>query len=335
MAVPTSRKWIALSLMAVVLPISLLATLRITGILPEPPIPETITKETISWEWDRPSDDVALFRNEELRSLYRTDVSSIDIGILHCDYNEQCGASPFNGRDGVSFHVYANASVIQGVIHSLKVIFRPRDSNSFIVVSNSHYAWPAKYNTTITSMKLWSDSTSPAHVKAKATGSPCGVEILTFWVFKDQELENHQLNVTLKANYYNGTANLEVNLPIQLNMTTDIGDDFYTATEIREGEYCKCLDTIDCADMYIVDVPEGQTVNLTMTPPEDADFNLYLYNSDQEQIASSEETGNSTESIIYYAELPGPWYVKVTNNVWWLGHRLKGVYKLNVQMTEG
>jgi len=47
-------KWIFLGFLSIMVPIGLLATFRLTGVLQESPKPETITVESVDWNMSRP-----------------------------------------------------------------------------------------------------------------------------------------------------------------------------------------------------------------------------------------------------------------------------------------
>ena len=86
MRMPFSSKWASLALLSIIVPVSLLATFRLTGVLPEPPKPETITVETVSWNMSRPSDFTTV--DERVENVYADDVALVRLGIFIGGYYE-------------------------------------------------------------------------------------------------------------------------------------------------------------------------------------------------------------------------------------------------------
>lgn len=109
MEVPIKRKWTIASLMAVVFPTSLLATLRLTGILPEPREPETIMVETVDWKMTRPMDHTTV--DELVNNSYGNGVS-IDFGVLVVGYHEDEQGFPSCGNDYIQLALTAVANSV-------------------------------------------------------------------------------------------------------------------------------------------------------------------------------------------------------------------------------
>ena len=235
MGVPTGRRWIALSLLAVVLPVSLLATLRLTGILtgilPEPL--ETITVDTVSWQMDRPELDYAdsLHINETIQNGYSNNDTTIGIAVHLFDYVEDWNEIPYGRhKDGIAFRVDVAAAVAEGFESFFVVRFRAVDAYSTIYIErqfgNVSGQYLATYNATIIALravsKEWMDghwhNVGEAYVKAESTSSQCGLRGQIHWVFNDQNTEDHQLEASLEFTYFNQTASQKTVMPIILEM---------------------------------------------------------------------------------------------------------------------
>lgn len=228
MGVPTNEKWIALSLVAVVLPISLLVTLRLTGILPEPcmhaPL-ETITVEPASWQMDRPSGHV--YVNERIENNYTSHEVSARIGAYVTSYQENSRSIPFayghTGRDGVIFTPYVNLTFTHVLVESILIKFRLLEANASIFILSSHeesiYVFnpPLKeYNTSVTDIKWYAENLDTAFIKAQALRSPCGLQTQVYWIFHDENDQGHQLEVTLEIMYLDRTTHQKITVPIIL-----------------------------------------------------------------------------------------------------------------------
>jgi hypothetical protein len=80
------KKMASLTLLSIMLPISLLATFRLTGVIQEPPTPQIITVETVSWNMSRPSNYIIL--DVLGRNHYSDDIVSVNFSINIVTYHE-------------------------------------------------------------------------------------------------------------------------------------------------------------------------------------------------------------------------------------------------------
>ncbi len=210
MGVPTGRKWIAFSLLAVVLPVSLMVTLRLTGILPEPQTPETITIDEVEWEMERASEYVRI--EETVENTYTNSAIRVNTSVSIHSYFENGLADPYWNRDGIAFRVNINATTLEGSITSIVVRFFPSDVNATIYTG----AFLRSYNNTITYIKHIGTNTDIASVEARVSRTPCFLAVPAHWVFTDQNLENHQLKVNIKITYSNEETYQTIVIPIIL-----------------------------------------------------------------------------------------------------------------------
>jgi len=111
------------------------------------------------------------------------------------------------------------------------------------------------------------------------------------------------------------------------NSGTDAGNSFDQALRISAGSFTGYIDSTDTYDYYKVSVTSGQTVRVNMTPPYGSDFDLYLYNSYQTQVASSTLSGSQADSVTYTATLAGDYFIAM---VQWSG---SGVYSFDVWLS--
>ena len=155
------------------------------------------------------------------------------------------------------------------------------------------------------------------------------------WIFRDSDGLSHTITIQGKLVYYvDGLGNQTLYTdPVTITMTPDIGQTFETAKNVALGTHYGCLDTADRADIYSFDVPASDyVIEISMTPPGSANFDLYLYNPGGNCKESSNHGGNSTEEIKYLAKSGGDWYVNVTWSDWPGGHKLDGVYRLVINV---
>ena len=321
-----NRKILSLVVLGVVLPLGLLAAFRTAGILGEPPALETVTKEAVCWQIDRPSNDVDLI--ERVENTYTNDEVSLGIGVHIAEYEENELGYIYEGGDGVELHVYVNATMNPAFAVSFAVKFYPIDYDASVWVRED---FQVKHNVTVTHMKGIGTNASEAYVSATVTDSPSHLRVITYWLFNDQNIKDHQLKVVLEFTYRNTSTYKKLVLPILLDMVRDVGNTFETAKYVKTGEYRGCLESVDYIDMYAVEIQEGQTLSVVMTPPEEADYDLYLYNQDEVEIDNSTQTGTTPESIIYHANSTETLYIKV-KLMYRPPHVGDGIYRLKVKM---
>lgn len=226
MGVSISRGWLVVSLMAVVLPLSVLVTLRLTGILTGilPGPLETITVEPVHWQMDRPKLDPgqSFHIDETIQNGYSDNYTSIEISVHIMHYVEDWLWVPF-GNDGMAFKVNYTATLAEGLKASFAVKFRTVDNYSTVYVSRQYLV---AYNTTVTEMRLVSrewrkegwHNLGEAYVKAESTGSRCTLGDQIEWVFTDLNVEDHQLEVILEFTYFSQIATQKIAVPIILGM---------------------------------------------------------------------------------------------------------------------
>ncbi len=97
----------------------------------------------------------------------------------------------------------------------------------------------------------------------------------------------------------------------------DAGDTFSTATSIGYGSYWECAlyqsNPQDLDDYYkFYETGSGQSIYISMTPPLNQDFNLFLYNPNGAVKASSMRGPGQMEEISYTINLGGYWRIRVT-----------------------
>jgi len=111
------------------------------------------------------------------------------------------------------------------------------------------------------------------------------------------------------------------------NSGQDAGNSFAQALTIGAGSYTGFIDSTDTNDYYKVNLSSGQMILVYLTPPTGSDFDLYLYNPSQSQVASSTLSGNQTDTVSYMATSSGDYYIRVKQ---WSG---SGVYSFTVWLS--
>ena len=71
------------------------------------------------------------------------------------------------------------------------------------------------------------------------------------------------------------------------------------------------LSSTDTEDWFHMSVCPGQQISITLTVPTDYNFDLYIIDKYDTEVASSTNAGSASESVSYIADYPGKWYMSV------------------------
>jgi len=71
------------------------------------------------------------------------------------------------------------------------------------------------------------------------------------------------------------------------------------------------LSSSDDEDWFFFSVCKGQGVTITMDPPSGYDFDIALWNDNQDKVASSTNSGSATESLSYTVPYTEKWYFQI------------------------
>jgi len=199
-------------LLSILAPISLLVAFRLSGVLREPFASERFTVDKVMWEMERPSEYTRI--EKVIESTYTDYLISIDSSVSVHQYYENGLARPYNGRDGISFEVNVNATAIEGFIEFVAIEFY-RDANSTVYAAHKFSNYQ---NVIVTHIKGLSRDTDLTYIGAKVTKSPCSMIMPAYWVFTNQGLENHLLEVDVEVTYSNGATYRKIVAPIILEV---------------------------------------------------------------------------------------------------------------------
>jgi hypothetical protein len=323
MTLPSKHKWISLTILAILIPTGLLAAFKLTGIIPEPPtIAQTIEKEVVTLKFDRPSKDV---RSSPIANSYVDENVLINVSTSSIEYGEQ---SAFNNRDCVEANLWINATAFHGFVYSFEFSCNVDNASS---ITDGYYYYINMYNTTVAEHNA---AANRIYYKFRVSNSPAAIRIPLNWIYLEGDGSvDHQLSLNVSTVHYNGTAYHKVIIPLRINVTRDVGNTFEGAKMIGSGETLGSLDLGDRVDVYALHLSEGETINLTLIPAKEANFNLYLYNQNRVEIAKSCQEGNQTEAVTYKANQTGIYYIKLENLIW-DEHWSTGIYQLKIEVFE-
>jgi hypothetical protein len=110
------------------------------------------------------------------------------------------------------------------------------------------------------------------------------------------------------------------------NIGKDAGD-ASTAVKITPGTYQGFLKSADNEDWYSFDAAINQNINLELTQPVDASFNMVLYRPNSKN-AGSVTTIGDIRTLKHTADMEGVWYIKFIRSSG------EGVYKFVLDITD-
>lgn len=309
----------ALTLLSVVLPVSLLISFRLTGILPEPPKPEAIMLDTVKWESERPSFYVII--DDIVESIYDSDVF-INQSVFVSRYFDQFGV-PYGDVDVITLVTNITATISKGFIETIHVFFAENYTLSKVNVwdPQRESAMHVLYNLAVME---WADKGSENAWKLKnnikafitlgALDQPTKVDYWTptDWILRSPQNQSHQMSIVYEVSYFNGTTHKRVVQPFELKIGPDDNNSFETADGIEPGAHESYVDSRnDKTDYYASRIEKGQLVQVSLANVQYAGADLYLYDPSQTLRAQSLFSEGGEREITLTADSAGWWYIKV------------------------
>jgi len=214
----------------------LLATFRLAGVLYEPAtasVLESIVLDTVEWELERPGGAIGV--GDDVESRYNDDnaliIQDIHVGNYHPDYfSIGYGRSPL-----VDLSANVTASVRVGFVKEVSLVFRESNESSRLNFYEEHQLMKFK-NLSRTDLKDWA---TEAYVNMSGINSPSnvGFQAPIDWVLYSPYDQTHQLEITSRITYYNGTIYKRIVQPFRFKLFGDNNNSFDTAQEVHEGVY--------------------------------------------------------------------------------------------------
>ena len=208
------RKWVSLTLLSIVVPMSLLATFRLTGILQGPiTISETITLEAVKWDFQRPSQTVTL--DDELESSYISDEISAIMRVLMGKYSDD---DPAFASDFVTIGVTTNLTVtnLNSFVESVYVVIR-KDRQSTVDWTETELYFENLSLVERVEGYRWITQTYIRFSDLNHSNSVY-LSAAFFWSLLTPNDQTHELEVSYELTYYNGTAYKKIVQPFQLEI---------------------------------------------------------------------------------------------------------------------
>lgn len=314
-----NRKLLSLALLGIILPMGLLTTFKLTGILKESPtITETTTLDVVRWSSEQ------IFCLINIGDMVKSQYDNGEISIVHSmdiyDYNDENWGGYF-GSATLSTSVNLTATVKNGFVSKVYVSFREDYENSTVGLRLEKSLIKLE-NLSLINYGHWLDGNVKAFFDASNANSSSSVylRLPAYWLLGriNKVNQTRLLEVTYEVTYFNGTTYKKIVQPFHLVMYPEDNDSFDTADAVTPGDYgmdpLLCLGGIDSQDFYKIYLDNGEIIRVTMTPPRgsgDFDLNLYSPTDRNIPVASSTQRGDVAESIDYNADTTGWWFIEV------------------------
>ncbi len=200
-------------LLSVLVPVSLLAAFRMTGVIPEPPTPQIITVETVYWNMSRPSSSenkVGEWANKSYGDFSEFVGFSIRI--------EGYGENHQEKGDYLEFRIFLEAKVNDGFFDTVVTTFSDIDANAFVDIMSD----PDMIKLQNLSIETIRDSfrTNQPYIEAQSPNRSKQVALAfsVYWMFMDSNNMDHWITVTAEITYFNGAKYQKVVIPTRLGV---------------------------------------------------------------------------------------------------------------------
>ncbi len=216
------RELKALFILSIVAPVSILISLRLTGILREPiTISETTILEAVSWEFQRPHPDHSVPIFDNLNVTYVGNGVSVTFSLELWQYiNGSMSWIP--PGDWVDMKIMINATVTNpnGFVNDVYIVFQNDSQPSTAAWLRTFFSFE---NLSLANVKEERnpEAFTKGYVKLTGTNRPTQVHFLTVahWFLLDASSDRtHQTEVVYELTYYNGTAYKKIIQPFQLKI---------------------------------------------------------------------------------------------------------------------
>lgn len=210
------RRWTSIAILFIIVPIGLLVTFRLTGILHEPLNPEVVMVEVVEWNMSRPMEKTDI--SDRIINFYDDDIVSVNFTTCIEKYHEEWIGIPYSGCDVIRMTLVVATNVNEGYVHSIVIKFSQMDDNAFLDICEDP-DWIELQNI---QLQVIQDSYKIDEVYIQACTANrtnwCELRIIAFWVFSDENNMDHFMTITSEATYFNGTTYCKVIIPIQLKV---------------------------------------------------------------------------------------------------------------------
>jgi len=316
------KNWRTVFLLSIIVPVSLLAYLKLMGIIDGTndeaiKIVESKTLEPVTWELERPKyATTGINENHTYDSITKTFYGGDFLAnstLTIYQFGWLWFSSPC-----LSMNVSATASVSRGYIACVNVSFQEDYTPSQV----AFYLNDWSFNFNRLSLVNYTDclvGVQKAFFSMKGINNPTQASFwrLAEWVLRSPINQSHLLIINIEFTYFNGTAYKKVAQPFILKVFQDNNNSFETAEELKVGQirraYIQVEIDYDNLDYYKIWLQEGIRANFTLRNFDRCGIDMYIYNPHRILEACIFEPVNSTlQQIILNINETGWWYIKIS-----------------------
>lgn len=215
-----SRRFKALLVLLIILPVTLIAVFELTGILGGEESIETVMLPLKEWSFPRPTSEFDVlqtingsFVDSQISFLAALEVISYNLGLMEvppCEW--------------LRFALSINASTFTGYIQRIEILFRDDVQPSQIWILKTSIMLK---NLTLTSFK-WTknpEAFEKFHITLLGKNRPreAAFQSIGEWSLLDTlpDTRDHQLEILCTLTFYNGTSYKKIVQPFKLNLDAD------------------------------------------------------------------------------------------------------------------
>jgi len=328
--------------LSIIVPIGILTTLRLTGILQGPiTIAETKTLETVKWEFDRPSTWVDLYQSKP-KSLYTNVEASVNVSLYIFTYNEKIKSNLFNS-DYVIMNVTVTADASNGYVENVYLVFRENYTYSEVSFFAISYEGPwilqQRYsnlsivgyahisNREVKGNEILKDN-EKAFIRLAGVNHPSKISAqpTIHWILRSPNNQTHEMEIISEVTYFNGTAYKKVVQPFQLKLAQDDNNSFENAEEIGFGAHEAYIDDkTDPVDYYKIWLEKDQVIRVEkayslwyseyfprdLQESDQVGLDIFVYDPYRNLKTSLTYPTNATREVTFTADASGWWYIEV------------------------
>lgn len=213
------RKCVSLTLLSIVVPMSLLATFRLTGILQGPmTISETTTLDAVQWEFERPNPyPQGVPIDKKLDATYAADGLSTTLCLWIYDYVDSVA-----GHDFIimAMRVNSTATDFDVFIESVQVVSGKDSQPSTVDWVDTYFDFKNLSLVDLSHGRTNGEDYKKAFVRLTGVNHPSKVyfSMRAVWFLLTPNIQTHQMELSYEVTYYNGTAYKKIIQPFQLKI---------------------------------------------------------------------------------------------------------------------
>lgn len=217
------RDWKSLLLISIILPVGVLVSVKLAGLLQEPlSAAQIINVDTVSWNMTRYIQLPQFYPrsynvNKTVTNNFNQGSLIVNLTLFIDFYAEDL--SPYGGD---TLWVRLDGQVAgNGSVKFLEINFSRIDDQAFLDLDEDSDHLSTS-NLKIDMIKDSFDTDQPfIHSYGLNSLGDCSLQTRFWWIFQDPNSLDHSLTVTMQTTYFNGTDIVRVNLPIRLEIIVE------------------------------------------------------------------------------------------------------------------